>query len=330
MGETPKQRQTILGYAPGMSISSLQDLPARLVDPQVRDLAWAVVSPSLLRGENLAQRHPLTASRWHASPGLLADWLRRHDRDPAALHDWLARSSIRRLGLYYERLWQFLLYQVPDIDLLAANLPIRQAGQTLGELDLLLRDAEGVHHLELAVKFYLGLDQGDGSRHEHWLGPGSHDRLDLKLTHLCQHQMPLTQQPQAVAVLRELTCQPVHSHFWLGGYLFRPWPAGCDGPRDCEPHHLQGRWLRLSQWQAFERQRPGARWQPLARQRWLAPARIQGEELWSQSEFAAWLAKAPVVARPQLLVGLADSGQNCWVEQERLFLVNDEWPQQPQ
>ncbi|CAM5307721.1 hypothetical protein SSTU70S_03703 [Stutzerimonas stutzeri] len=115
----------------------------------------------------------------------------RQDRDPSALHGWLASRSIRRLGLYYERLWQFVLCQVPDVELLAANLPIRQAGHTLGELDLLLRAAEGVHHLELAVKFYLGLDQTEGHRHDHWFGPGSLDRLDLKLAHLRKHRLPL-------------------------------------------------------------------------------------------------------------------------------------------
>ncbi|WP_369603937.1 DUF1853 family protein, partial [Klebsiella quasipneumoniae] len=40
-------------------------------------------------------------------------------------------------------------------ELLAANLPIRRAGHTLGELDMLIRDRDGVHHLELAIKLYL-------------------------------------------------------------------------------------------------------------------------------------------------------------------------------
>ncbi|EIK53654.1 hypothetical protein YO5_15125 [Stutzerimonas stutzeri TS44] len=326
MGETAKQRQTNLDYAPGMSISSLYDLPARLLDPQVRDLAWAIVSPPLLGGCARAQRHPLAASRWLAAPELLADWLLRQDSDPSALHGWLARRSIRRLGLYYERLWQFVLCQVPDVELLAANLPIRQAGHTLGELDLLLRDAEGVHHLELAVKFYLGLDQGDGHRHDHWLGPGSHDRLDLKLTHLSQHQLPLAATAPATVLLRELTCQPVRSSFWLGGYLFRPWPSGCAHPADCNPQHLHGRWLRQAQWPALMQSQPAARWQPLVRQRWLAPARLDADHLWTPGVFADWLASAPATTQPRLLVRLEADASACWVERERLFLVGDDWP----
>ncbi len=325
MGETANQRQTNLGYAAGMSIPSLYDLPARLLDPQVRDLAWAIVSPPLLDGGPWAQRHPLAASRWLAQPELLADWLLRQDDDPSALHGWLASRSIRRLGLYYERLWQFALCQVPDVELLAANLPIRQAGHTLGELDLLLRDAEGVHHLELAVKFYLGLDRAEGHRHDHWLGPGSLDRLDLKLAHLREHQLPLAGAEPATALLRELTCQPVRSSFWLGGYLFRPWPSGCAQPADCNPQHLHGRWLREAQWPDLMHSQPTAHWQPLARQRWLAPARIDAEQLWTAADFAAWLASAPVATQPRLLVRL-EADANAWVEQERLFLVGDDWP----
>ena len=139
-----------------MNLTSLADLPGRLQHPQVRDLAWTILSPALLEQAPWQQRHPLAASCWNGNPGLLADWLLLLDADAALLEAWLARRSVRRLGLYYEQLWQFVLAQTPDIQLLATNLPIRDGGQTLGELDLLFRDREGVHHLELAVKFYLG------------------------------------------------------------------------------------------------------------------------------------------------------------------------------
>lgn len=312
-----------------MNLPDLAELLPRLQHPQVRDLAWTILAPPLLREAPCTQRHPLAASRWGREPGLLADWLLRQDAAPSLLESWLGRSSIRRLGLYYERLWQFILSEAPDIQLLAANLPIRQAGHTLGELDLLLHDPEGVQHLELAVKFYLGLDRHDGHQHAHWLGPGSHDRLDIKLDHLCRHQLPLASRPQALAVLGELTRSPVHSSFWLGGYLFEPWPQGCAAPQGANPAYLRGRWLRQAQWARYQARIPDARWLPLPRPAWLAPARMEASQLWKSDRFAAWLATQPAAARAQLLVRVETTTLGDCLEQERLFLVSDEWPRVP-
>ncbi|MBF3109192.1 DUF1853 family protein, partial [Pseudomonas aeruginosa] len=120
-------------------------------------------------------------------PERLAAWLREQERQPQHLAAWLAQWPRQRLGLYYEHLWQFALEQAPDVRLIAANLPVRDGGHTLGELDLLLRDDDGIHHLELAIKLYLGPQSGPGD----WLGPGGQDRLSRKLEHLCRHQLPL-------------------------------------------------------------------------------------------------------------------------------------------
>ncbi|HCW95968.1 DUF1853 family protein [Pseudomonas sp. S5(2021)] len=301
---------------------SLDEINAALTQQPVRDLAWVLLSPPLL-DEGWQQRHPLSASAWWTSPDLLADWLRQLDRQPAPLQDWLARHSIRRLGLYYERLWQFALLNAPGVELLAANLPVRQAGHTLGELDLLLRDAEGVFHLELAVKFYLGL-AGDGQAHDRWLGPDSQDRLDLKIAHLCQHQLPLGSAAPTRELLAEITREEVHSRFWLGGYLFRPWPDGGPGPRGAHPGHLVGRWLHRSAWPRFCEQQPSPLWRPLPRANWLAPARLTAEELLPEREAEAWLHDPESHAR--MLVRLAPDSQGAWREQERLFLVADDWP----
>src|SRR5690606_2117149 len=172
----------------------LHDLLPSLRTPAVRDLSWALLSPPLLGETTKVQRHPLQASRWAGQPQRLADWFMQHDRDAGALLAWLAETPARRLGLYYERLWQFALHAAPDVEVVAANLPIRHNGHTLGELDLLLRDDEGEHHLELAVKFYLGTNGCDAAD---WLGPGSHDRLDLKLSHLAHHQLPRSEERRA-------------------------------------------------------------------------------------------------------------------------------------
>lgn len=309
-----------------MSLPCLAEVMPRLMHPQVRDLAWALLSPPLLTDTPAPQRHPLAASRWASHPGELADWLLLHDHQPAVLVDWLSQHNVRRLGLYYERLWQFALSQAPDVDLLVANLPIRQGGHTLGELDLLLHDAEGVHHLELAVKFYLGLGTGNRCEHDHWVGPGAHDRLDIKLQRLCQHQLQLPRSAHAKALLAEVTRLDIDSALWLGGYLFQPWPAGCELPAGANPQHQGGHWLRQCDWPLHSAAIDSAsRWQPLPRQAWLAPAQLKDGNLCSEEQLARWTADANST-QARLLVRLEPGARQHWVERERLFLVPDSWP----
>ena len=309
-----------------MNFDSLADFPSRLCHPHVRDLAWAILSPPLLAEGYCQQRHPLTASRWSAEPGLLADWLLCLDEQPTVLESWLAQHNLRRLGTYYERLWQFALCQIPDVELLVANLQIRKANQTLGELDLLLRDAEGVHHLELAVKFYLGRGAGDCTRHELWIGPGGQDRLDTKLERLSNHQLPLSANPHTRAVLAELTRSEVKSAFWLSGYLFEPWPTGCALPAGANARGLRGRWVYERDWPGLQTSRENAHWHLLARSAWLAPARLADVAIWQPPALEAWLQQRLIDQRPLLLVRLEPDAKGYWEESERIFLVGDNWP----
>ncbi len=325
MGESWKWQQTNLGYAACMNLPCLGDLLPGLVHPAVRDLAWVLLAPPLLSEAPAPQRHPLTASRWAEQPGELADWLRLLDTQPSVLEAWLAQRSTRRLGLYYERLWQFALCQAPDIDLLVANLPIRQGSHTLGELDLLLRDRDGVHHLELAVKFYLGLD-GDSTLHHRWLGPGSHDRLDIKLRRLCEHQLKLPAEPAAQLLLSELTSAQINSALWLGGYLFQPLASARSTPAGANPLHLGGRWLRQHDWAGFAENDRSAIWQPLPRHAWLAPAQVPRGAVWQRADFDRWLSEVEGQCQAKMLVRLEAHADGHWLEQERLFLVPDTWP----
>lgn len=330
MGETPKQRQTALGYARSMhAFDSMLDLPRHLRQPSVRDLAWALLSPPLLSQAPWRQRHPLSASDWARAPERLEAWLRCLDQNSAPLDAWLAQGANRRLGLYYERLWQFALDQAPGVELLAANLPIRLGGHTLGELDLLLRDEEGVHHLELAIKLYLGPRHGDGSSPSEWLGPGSHDRLDRKLEHLSLHQLPLSASPESQPALTQFSSQPVSAELWLGGYLFYPWPGGCTAPHGANPAHLRGHWLRRSALSDFFQQSAEGHWQALPRHAWLAPARCEHAAIWPAERLQDWLEQLPEDAPAQLLVRMVPGEDADWHEAERAFVVSDRWPLNP-
>ncbi|MBD9512356.1 DUF1853 family protein [Pseudomonas sp. PDM22] len=297
----------------------LDELLIDLRQPQVRDLAWTLLSPPLLHPGSPALRHPLSASRWYSQPELLADWLRAQERSPGELLAQLESAPHQRLGRYYERLWQYALERAPGLRLLAANLPVRDNGQTLGELDLLLEDDDGLHHLELAIKLYLGpSDDGPDS----WLGPGAEDHLLRKIEHFYQHQLPLSATVEGLAVVREHSDAEPRPGLWLGGYLFYSWPTPCPPPAGASDNHQRGRWLHRRAWPAYQAQQPDG-WQALSRKGWLSPA--AEDESWSTERFATWLAELPEDGFPQMLARM-EFHEGRWREQERLFLVGDRWP----
>ena len=141
-----------------------------------RDLTWLITAPPLLN-------HPLT--RWQP-----------REVFPLSLPHTIAAEHLApllplrrsRLGPYFEALAGVLFDHSPEFTILARNRTIEGPGRTLGELDLLVADHpnDRVLHLELALKFYLKLNQpGDMA----WIGAGQRDFLALKLQRLAEHQI---------------------------------------------------------------------------------------------------------------------------------------------
>lgn len=291
--------------------------------PLVRDLAWLLHAPDLLVTPYPGR--PTLDELGLGDPQARAAWLAALEARPAPLETALDYRLTGRLGLYHEALWHFLLEQAPATRLLGRNLAVRDVhGATLGELDLIYhREGDGPPvHLELAIKYYLGLAEGPGAPDSpaRWVGPGCADSLALKHHHALTHQLPMSQRPEASALLAPFGAPPLARRLAILGVLFRPWQASLPLPRDCAPWALTGLWLRRADWPDFRTTLGEARGAFLDKPHWLAPPpdevlqplAVIGERLESHFQRRA---------TPRQLVVKMASGTY-----QRLFVVADDWP----
>ncbi|MBD2858980.1 DUF1853 family protein [Spongiibacter sp. KMU-158] len=282
---------------------------AHLNNPLVRALAWSCFAPPLLNAITLNNGETvfcpeleLTAQR--------EQWLNNLDKNPEPLQDYLSQSQTsRRLGLQYEALWHFFLDNDPQTELLGHNIPVRDAqGRSLGEFDILYRDriSKDVFHLELAVKFFLELEQPlTTDPLSRWLGPNSADRLDRKLARLRDHQFPLAQTPEGRSALYQFGVSEVKPQLKMGGILF----YRSDNKQKnsaLHPQHLHGRWQHLKQFTENSE-----RWALLQKPDWLSASELQRQALPTDID-------QRVERRPTMLIN---------PQGERIFVVANDWPE---
>ncbi len=273
---------------------------------------WAVQSPVLCLPEpalcrQLADESEALFARLRSDPGQL----------PASL--WERRRV--PIGRYFESLIAYWLEQVPSVTGLRQNLAIHVAGRTLGELDLLFEREGQLFHWELAVKLYLGTE--DGCSEELWLGPRARDRLDKKLAKLHERQLPLFTHSEAQAALEELGLRGARSEMLVKGILFHPhhrWRRGLmHHPPTVNAAHERGWWLRVRDAGELAMDH-GLHYQELEKPDWLGPARKKNTV--PAAQLKAWLhARLDRDSSPPLVAVFDDEGK----EQHRGFVVPDDW-----
>lgn len=272
--------------------------------PLARDLAW-LLDPQF---DLAVPTSPYSALDPEPS-AVTAHWL--HQLDAAAQVADAPRPH-RRLGHYFEALVEFYLLNCPDSGVtdLQRNVALRKNAadgkgvNTIGELDFLFHQQGRKKHLEVAVKFYLGIEL---NQERLWLGPNSKDRLDKKWWRMVSHQLPLAQQFQ----VRE-----ADSQYWLKGILFEPWhshPKYIKAGRDHSFH-----WLTAENAAFYFAEHPGD-WLWLPKAHWLGATASAARTLPSE---AVPQALQQHFARDQFGVMLA---HRCAVER-RCFVVDNNWP----
>lgn len=309
--------------------AGLDALQCALSDPTVRDLAWLLLSPSLLRAQPPAGELADPFETPDEAAATVA-WLLRLDRDASPLRQAIASTPIARLGRYAECLLGFFLQHGPAARLVAANVALRLAGRTIGECDFLVEAASGRRlHWELAVKCYLHAG-GERAELADYVGPNLQDRFDLKLAHLLGHQLRLSARDEFAALGH---VGPWQAQMFVKGWLFYRWHDVPPMPLAVDAAHHRGFWVTRSEWAAFCAIRPGARWVVLPRLAWLAPrpeianADIDAAGLSQPGTLAERLAQQ---SGPTMVAAFEQKStpQGHWHEAARGFVVPDSWPEQ--
>lgn len=290
-------------------------------DPAVRDLAWLLFSPGLLSASHAGA--PLACPAAGDEYDATLRWLAALDRDPAALHAQARKASLTRLGFYAEALVEYFLTHGPNARLIAANVPLRTAGRTLGEVDFLLESARNERlHWELAVKFYMHIGEGEGvATLADYVGPNLQDRFDLKHARLLHHQLGLSARDEFASLGFD---GPWRAELFVKGRLFYR-DCVANPPPELAADHLRGWWKTVSEWRDSKEDGVFAGVPRLA---WLAERTLSAEEGEALVVRTAELSERVAEASSPIMVACYEcAAGDVWHERSRGFIVPDEWPE---
>ena len=123
----------------------------------------------------------------------------------------------RRLGFFYQWLWQQLITHHPCYELLAEEIQLSVDKRTLGAVDFLVKNLKTgeVEHWEVAIKFYLAFE-------DRWPGPNARDDLDKKANKMLSHQLMLSDHPAFLDQYQTQFGQISQRRLIMQGRLFYP------------------------------------------------------------------------------------------------------------
>ncbi len=315
----------------------------------VRDLAWSILVPSIVRvrptyrerADRVARDawgidRPLIVSSpdtWFTAPEAIEAYRRceralreldADERNRSLLVERIGRPPGGRLGLLHERLVAEWIRIDPLYELLDRDVSVVEEGQTRGQMDLIVRRTGGaVEQWEIAIKFFL--QTGPAGRLDRWVGTDLHDRLDRKIAHLASHQLTVAFSAAGRRALagRESPA-PERARALLRGILFFAVDdTGDDGGAGNDNRRLRqpdGWWMRPA---TFEARSWGGieQWLVATYEQWFSPiyaAEIGNEnQTYSEAGKLVREIRNDLSQRPVLVIGMAGG-----VEETRGFLFD--------
>lgn len=269
----------------------------------IRDLRWAILSPSLITNG----AHCVDVSDINV--------------DSASLKAFQQGQTSHRVGHYFEDLIHSWLKHVRDVDVVGDRIQIFEHGRTVGEIDFLFHDEQGcLTHLETAVKFYLYLPS-DNALGECFIGPNPADNFQQKTDRLFQHQLTMSEKHFPEVERRTALMK--------GRIFYHPnLPRPVELPFPMSPSHLQNTWLYRGEIDWFREQHPDSLFRVMRKPFWLADdqATAEDESLLSANALIEQLYKDfKAFDRPRL-VSVLNQNDGAYVEVDRVFVVADDWP----
>lgn len=301
-------------------LCKLEPQTMQLKNPHLRRIEWAIFSPSLLS-------YPFSTEyiRDEAHKEFVLLLLQELDSKPDQIDAHFDQLGNMPMGKYFEQLLFYILDKDDRFDVLLKNYQILQGKQTIGEIDLIVKDTETgvVEHWEIALKYYLQSKFSED--HAVMLGPNAIDNLAKKMKKLTEHQLPL------VADLSELgisDTSTIQNKLLLKGQFFYHLSHGvpCNiFPKHINSSHEKGWWCHLSEVEkAIDK---SLYWTTIWKPNWIGKlTKSLNHNLLDYSELHQLLKQHfQYEIYSALCIGLKQEN-GFWIEQTRGFVVNNDWP----
>ncbi|MGB0933677.1 MAG: DUF1853 family protein [Lishizhenia sp.] len=286
-----------------------KDFLDQLKDRTVKDLFWAVASPSPIDC-NFDKK---LFFPFHIQQQLVQEHLtyfRLLDENPDALHTFLKlHLNNKRLGYLFEAMLLFFFRTSPHINVLVANEQVFEGKQTIGEVDFIIEYDTTTYHIETSVKYYLNLKNKDDFKC--WIGSSGNDDLNSKLEKVVKKQIPVAHHSK----IKEKIPVPYTSYLWLKGKFF----TQNEFPSWKNENASFGTFMTYSAFLEHFKASKKIQFYALERPAWMSDLCVPSEDLKCSWEELMDKIKSKLLLKKALHLGIVEAGNY-----QTLFLITDE------
>lgn len=265
------------------------------------DLCWAINSPSLVDGVDVASTTTVELDAV----------------DDAHLAHFLSEQSpAYRVGRYFEHLLHYWLLHIRRVEVIATGLQLKDGKVTVGEIDFLYRDEAGsLVHCEASVKFFL---HSPGLEPSEYPGPNARDNFERKVTKLFDQQL-LASHGRVEGIDRR-------EGFVRGIIFYPPRVEALRPPQRLATGHRRGVWTYASELESLDEVSAGianATYALVDKPNWLAPVLAAPEV--SFHELTEWVEDHFASDGHPVMISIR-SNETPATELQRCFVVGNDWP----